>query len=462
MRKKELKFDPIEIADAIITDLNVHRLSTGSKPQLLTFDSRVGLFVLGDHQIEVEAQNLWLLEQMINDVEEPLVYDRQVQEIFKAVRRNAGLIHPEELNDPQRQIVVFRNGVLDLRTIELHEHSPRWKYTIGIPHEFNPDAKCRRFNKFIDEILPPESHRLIKQIMGYLLIPSTAFRKFFVFLGEGANGKSTLIEVIVVILGPQNVSHQSLHDLASGRFAKAELFGKLANTNADIESRDVKNSGVLKQLVAGDSMQYEKKYRDPFGGPATARLLFSANKMPVIRDTSEAIFDRLVLLDFPYRFEENEQDKSLLPKLTVEGEIEGILVNWAIPGLLSLLESKQFEIPERSDKLLKEYRRRSDPFLEFAEESIEVAPDEFVTRQDLYQSYLNWCEAQGIRHPMSQTEFNARVCEMFDLSKYRDRRAPGTRDRVWPGIQLKNPSQIPSVSQVKPLSLLANPKNPKK
>jgi putative DNA primase/helicase len=118
----------------------------------------------------------------------------------------------------------------------------------------------------------------IQQIIGYLLIPSTTFRKFFVFLGEGANGKSTLIEVVVVMLGTQNVSHQSLHDLASGRFTKAELFGKLANSNADIESRDVKNSGVLKQLVAGDSIQFERKYRDPFSGPSTARLLFSAKQ----------------------------------------------------------------------------------------------------------------------------------------------------------------------------------------
>ena len=438
--KNELQFDPIEIAEAIITDLNVHRLSSGSKSQLLTFDSRIGLFVLGDNRIEIEAQDRWWLAQLLHDVKkDPIVLNRHVNEIFKAVRRNAKPIYPEELNDPQRNIVVFRNGVLDLLTMELHEHSPKWRYTIGIPHEFNPDAKCPRFDQFIDEILPSEAHRLIKQIIGYLLIPSTVFRKFFVFLGEGANGKSTLIEVIVAILGPDNVSHQSLHDLASSRFAKAELFGKLANTNADIESRDVKNSGVLKQLVGRDSLQYEKKFRDPFGGPATARLMFSANKMPVIRDTSKAIFDRLVLLDFPNRFEDSEQDKSLLSKLTVEEEIEGILVNWALPGLKSLLESNQFKIPERSDQLLREYRRHSDHLLEFANERIEVDPDKIVTRQVLYQSYLSWCEVQEIRQPMSQTEFNAQVCEMFDLSKYQDRRAPGTRDRIWVGIRLRDP-----------------------
>lgn len=441
MRKKELKFDPIKIADAIITDLNVHRLSTGSKPQLLTFDSRIGLFVLGDHRIEVEAQDQWLLEQIMHGAKDTAVLDYHVREILRAVMRNAEIIHPVELNNPERRIIVFENGVLDLQTWELRDKSPEWKYAIGIPHKFNPDAKCPRFDKFIDEILPPESHPLIKQIIGYLLIPSTAFRKFFVFLGEGANGKSTLIEVIVAMLGHGNVSHQSLHDLASGRFAKAELFGKLVNTCADIESRDVKNSGVLKQLVAGDSMQYERKYRDPFHGPATARLVFSANRMPVIHDTSKAMTDRLTLLDFPCRFEESEQDKDLIHKLTTKEEIEGILVNWAIPGLQSLLASKQFEIPERSHQLLKEYRRQSDPFIEFAEECIQVAEGEFVTRQDLYSAYQSWCKPKGIRQAISQTEFNARVCKAFGLSKHEDRRAPGTRERIWQGIRLENPSQ---------------------
>ncbi len=90
---------------------------------------------------------------------------------------------------------------------------------------------------------------------------------------------------------------------------------------------------------------------------------------------------------------------------------------------------------------MREYRTQSDPFLEFAEECIEVFKGEFVTRQDLYSAYQSWCEPKGIRQPISQTEFNVRVCEMFGLSKHEDRRAPGTRERIWQGIRLKHPSK---------------------
>ncbi len=459
MSKKE--FDPLKLACSIIKELHVHRLSDGRHAQLITYGSQEGLYARGDRRIEEHAQLQWVLE----DMDDP-IKDNDVQEVAKAVRRNSPLIQLADLNDPQHRIVVFENGVLDLHTMELDEkHSPEWKYTIGVPHNFDPDAQCPKFDCFIEEILPPESHPLIKQIMGYLLVPSTAFRKFFVFLGDGANGKSTLIEVIVFMLGNQNVSHQSLHELAQGRFSKAELFGKLANTCADLESKDVKSSGLLKQIVAGDSMQYERKFKDPFSGPATARLLFSANKMPLIDDTSEAMSDRLILMEFPHRFEESEQDKELIHKLTAEAEMEGIIAGYALPGLISLLESGQFAIPEKSRQLQQQYRHQCDPFIEFVEARVEVAPAEFVTKADLYRAYRRWCEKQGVRNTLALGEFNRRVRNMFTIPKYQDRRAPGTRDRVWLGIKLSDPvdpTTIPGKSRLKGAHLLGNPRNPKK
>ena len=111
-------------------------------------------------------------------------------------------------------------------------------------------------------------------------------------------------------------------NLEKNRFASAELHGKLLNAYADIDSSEVRNLGRLKQLVAGDSLQHERKYQDPFSSRTTARLLFSANTLPLMRDETNAMFDRLIPLEFPYRFEEKEQDKDLIHKLTTDEEIE--------------------------------------------------------------------------------------------------------------------------------------------
>jgi putative DNA primase/helicase len=421
-------FKPLSLAQAIVKRLQVHRLSHGPKAQLISFDENSGLYVVGEEPIRLAAQRN--CGQKVKEF--------HIREILSAVRRNAPLIGTVDLNDPKRRIITFKNLLLNLATMRPNKNGPAWLYTIGIPHYYNVKAKCPRFDRFIQEILPKEAHLLVMQILGYLLIPSTAFRKCFVFLGEGANGKSTLIQVIEAMLGHHNVSHHSLQDLANNRFATFDLFGKLANTYADLDSCDVKSAGKLKQIVSGDSMFYEQKHQTPFSGPVTARLVFSANKMPIIRDTSNAIRDRLILLDFPHRFEECKQDRNLIHKLTTEGEIEGIIATWAIPGLNNLLESGQFSIPEKSYRLMAEYQRESDPIREFIEQQVEEAPQGTVGKLDLYKQYEEWCEEQRIGI-QPQREFNHRISKTFGIPDNQDFRAPGSRERIWKGIHLRDP-----------------------
>ena len=122
MGKKASDLDPIALACVIIKNLHVHRLSEGSNPQLISYDSGSGLYVLGDLPIEFQAQIEWVR----GDFEDP-IKDYHVREILKAVRRNTPSIEAQEINDSKRQIVVFRNGVLNLTTMKLEKHSPeRW------------------------------------------------------------------------------------------------------------------------------------------------------------------------------------------------------------------------------------------------------------------------------------------------------------------------------------------------
>jgi putative DNA primase/helicase len=430
-------FKPLHYSPGIIKKYKVKRLGPGKASHLLSYNSATGLYTLGDDLIRLEAQRRYGVGAK----------SYHVREIVDAVRLNAEIIGPDMINNPKNGILIFRNGVLgmgnlrdgtDLNKVALCKFSPNWLYTIGIPHRFEPGAECHNFDRFVSQILPDECHPLLRQILGYLLVPSTNFRKFFIFVGAGANGKSTLIEVIVRMLGRDNVSHQSLHQLAESRFASAELHGKLCNSYADLDSGDVRSTGLLKQIVAGDSMQFEKKFRDPFSAPVTARLLFSANKIPIIKEESEAIQDRLIIVEFPRRFEEGQQDRNLIGRLTTEAEIEGIIVRWAVPGLASLLKSGRFDIPTRSEELQNDYRKQSDPFRDFADQRIEEITGSLVSKSEVYQNYQNWCTDQGIalNQQMSQEEFNKRVEEAYKIPDD-DFRMPRSRIRAWKGIRLK-------------------------
>ena len=364
-----------------------------------------------------------------------------VNEILKAVRRNAPRIDPSDLNRPDKRIIVFKNGVFNLRTGQMEPFSPHYRYTIGIPHNFNAKAKCPKFDQFMAEILPLTDHPVVAKILGYLLIPSAEFRKFFNFPGSGANGKSTLIEVTIGVLGRGNVSHQSLHDLAGNRFSASELYGKLANTYADLDARDVQQTGLLKQITAGDSLQYQKKFKDPFFGPVTARLVFSANQVPTIHENSEAIRDRLVLVEFPNRIPAAEQDSQLISKLTTQAELEGIIAKWAVPALLRLLKGEDsFPLPPADISMAPS----DGEFSKFVAERVEPHSGGCVRRTDLYQAYGQWYSADA---PLSQKHFNERVAQTLNLAPNYDYREPGTKNRAWPRIRLK--PKTPQVPQGK-------------
>lgn len=426
-------FRPLAKARPIIQRLHVQVLSAGQRPQLISYDCESGLYVLGDRPILVAAQ-----EECPRNVKK-----YHVGEIVDAVRRNALVIDPWQVNNPQRRIIVFKNGVLDLVSGKLKPHSHHWLYTIGIPHNYNPNATCPHFESFIKQILPGDHHNFIKQLLGHLLIPSAEFRKFEVFLGSGANGKSTLLQMIEAMLGRANVSNQSLHLLAQNRFAAFELFGKLANTYADLDDAEVSRTGLLKQITGGDTISYERKFRSPFSAPVTARLVFSANKMPHIPDDSKAISDRLIMVEFPNRFEEAQQDKRLIDKLTTEEELEGILARWAVPGLHELLSNGQFDIPIRSWELVHGHVR--DPFSDFVQERLEASPSSWISRQDLYGHYICWCEDRKVAR-LSQQEFNRHISKYFEIPEG-DWRLPGTRNRAWPDIQLLNGVPVRSEGQ---------------
>jgi putative DNA primase/helicase len=82
--------------------------------------------------------------------------------------------------------------------------------------------------------------------------------------GGGSNGNGVLIKLIETFLGETNCSHRSLQDLDKNRFAAANLYGKLANTFADLKSLKLSETGNFKMLVSGDSITAERKFEHPF------------------------------------------------------------------------------------------------------------------------------------------------------------------------------------------------------
>lgn len=196
------------------------------------------------------------------------------------------------------KIINVKNGLLNVATMEFMQHTPKYLSTTQLNANYNLNAKCPIFLKYIFESLPEENIILIQEILGYLLIPETKAQKFFILKGTGGTGKSTLLSVIINLLGIKNVSHIPWQSLGE-RFNTGELFGKLVNIFADLPQTPIEDTGIFKSLTGEDTVKGEVKHKDIFYFKNKARLLFSCNELPEnYTDRTNGFYRRFIIIPF--------------------------------------------------------------------------------------------------------------------------------------------------------------------
>ncbi len=101
--------------------------------------------------------------------------------------------------------------------------------------------------------------------------------------GNGSNGKSILLKVIIALHGLENICSTSLHRLCDDRFALAELYGKLINIFPDLSDKGIENDENFKGLSSGDLLTAQKKFAQPFQFMNYARQIYSVNDIPPVQ-----------------------------------------------------------------------------------------------------------------------------------------------------------------------------------
>jgi len=329
--------------------------------------------------------------------------NHRVNEVVGHIKRST-YVHRRDL-DKYRDLICLENGVYNLETGEFLPHSPDYLITVKIPVFYNPEAKCPRIEQFLWEVLEDEKAFLtIQELFGYLLYRRYNIHKAFMFVGSGSNGKSSLINLMKAFIGKKNYACKSLQELEENRFARAELFGKLANFYADLPATALKSTGIFKMLTGEDPIGAERKFKDGFVFDNYAKLIFSCNQIPPAFDETYAFYRRWVIINFPNVFEGDRADKHLLKKLTTKEELSG-LFNFAIEGLRRLLEQGDFTLRMSVEETKELYQRMSDPVASFAMDKLEADTAGYVERDKLYQAYVEYCDKLGYPKVMRDTFF---------------------------------------------------------
>jgi len=344
-----------------------------------------------------------------------------------------------EINTPAREVNVnpyilnFKNGLYNVLTDEFSDHTPTILSTIRLGGNYNIEAECPLFMKYLHDVLPETEHGLVQEMMGYLLIGINKAKKSFMFLGETDTGKSTMLHVIEsVLLTPDNVSTLPWQKLDE-RFNTIQLFGKLANIYGDLSSDALKDTAAFKAITGGDRIMGEYKHKDGFSFRPTVRLAYSLNAMPKsYNDRSEAFYKRLILFRFANHIPDDKQDSDLEEKLMLEAD--GITA-WALVGLKRLMANKyKFGLTENTSRELQAYKMDNSVVLTFVHDCCQIDAKAAVVRVDLYNAFKEYLADNGLP-TVSINSFNRELDSYPGLSRSQDSTA-GNR-KIWRGIRLR-------------------------
>jgi phage/plasmid-associated DNA primase len=154
-----------------------------------------------------------------------LAREGHMDEVVEAVRERT-FRDPEFFNSPPPNLVCVENGILDILTGELRPHDPDMVFLAKVPVRYDPEARCPRILRFLEEVYPnPQDALVLLEFGGYCLYRRHDFQQALMPVGEGETGKSTLgwpsTAGGVPRLALRNPEREVLHPRALGRPAGA-------------------------------------------------------------------------------------------------------------------------------------------------------------------------------------------------------------------------------------------------
>lgn len=336
-------------------------------------------------------------EDILKKCIEKLEYRQQLDKINSIVAGLKTKVEYERITRNPNKIAVG-NGIFNLDTKELEPFSSKHFITAKVDTNYNVNA-VENYNKIKDTYFDvdkwfselacgdEEVEMLLQQLVNEAVNPNKTRRKIAIFLGGGRNGKSTFQTMLTNLIGANNISTLTPHEMQS-RFGLSGLEGKICNLADEIGTSYLDEVDKLKSIASGEMVSYEKKNKDVRFYDFKTLLMFNSNGMPRMKEKSNAMLDRLLIIPFNASFE-GKEDKSIKDdKLKNKVILEYILYK------ALHLDFEKFIIPKVVEKAVEDYKIDNDSVYDYMlyyidnnYHEVEAVPVKVVTSD--YESFCN-------------------------------------------------------------------------
>ncbi len=436
--------NPIKLAEFIASEF----------PSLVVDDSSYSFY---DFQIATRTYLPVVQDQLIKIIYNFFVkYDiggqwaqMKINNILLALKCSDALKHFNPLKNIVPQLL-FQNGVLEFKERgDLYFRGFNLEtdfFTVQIPMNF-PDQDQKYptpvFDDFLkttftldDGTVDEEIIDVILQISGYILYPKNVMEKMFIFLGDGANGKSVLLSVFQLFFASENISALSLEELSEKSSLREMLLTSKLNITTESKVSAV-DTEEIKKIISGEAITINPKYRNPYKFIPATKLIIASNSKPYFNDSSYGLERRLYPIEFKNRFIDEKEyqkhldrknnpnkkrlflrkDKTELMKQLYE-EREGILFKF-LSGL-KRLKDNNWILPESSNvrETLSAYQETIDSAGTFLKENYRVNNEsEGLTLEEILNDYRRWYKDNVSERPLNYSSrlLGQRVQDIFRI-----------------------------------------------
>lgn len=338
--------------------------------------------------------------------------------------------------DADRYLINFTNGTFDVRAGELRPHRREDRITRLVPCDYNPTARCPEWVDALHGIFaldpdPAASVAGLQRLLGYAITGVTKERIIAFFIGaEGRNGKTTILNALMTVLGPDYVKAARTEVLMAGGIGRgatpdlAALRGVRVVTLSETESEGRLNANLVKALTGNEPVSARELYKDPINFEPEFTPFVATNNEPVVDGRDQALFARLVYIPFKRHFvlesENPDADPADLADLLLEDKLkaerEGIAA-WLVEGAVAWYReiaagrSTGLLIPPHWRREKENFQRSSDSVGQFVSEGCVREPGARETSGKLYDAYKVFCADGGIKE-VSRRQFSKTLDQM--------------------------------------------------
>lgn len=318
---------------------------------------------------------------------------RYVKEVLTQMEMRAPRVEPDKTF-----VIKLQNGILkegEFIPIDYKQFTP---YSIDIPY----DEDCEPV-QIVDDYInhltdnEPEYRMRLLEILAHPLIVNKKFKrllaKFFIFVGDGGNGKGTLLLIIREILGYKNCSGLSIKQMTDERYF-VTLQNKLANLGDDVQDEAINNEQMkmLKNISTCDFVAARNLFEQSKEVELTLSLIFTSNHILKSFEKGESYKRRVDWL--PMYGKPVKKDKHFIDKLTTPTALK-YWIKLIVEGYFRLHENQGFTESPKVSEFNEKYHSLNNNCLEFLEGQ---SADSFIGKRapEAYDEYQIWAEENGL------------------------------------------------------------------